>query len=93
MQTDANETRGQCERCGKMLPINRMYGGGMCRACFVEEEIDTDYDGPMEPHDPCERCGGEAMMELRDCPELWGEDCFVEKNRLVMCPECGGKGF
>lgn len=56
----------------------------------IEDDYD-DWDG--EEHDPCERCGGEGTLELRDCPELWGEDCFVEKNRLVMCPECNGRGF
>lgn len=31
-----DDTRDQCEKCGKMLPANRMYGG-VCRACFVGE--------------------------------------------------------
>jgi len=56
---------------------------------------DTDYDrwkleGPDDDGPGCACCGDEGLVELEDHPELWGEDCFVEENRLVTCPECGG---
>jgi hypothetical protein len=36
----------------------------------------------------CSRCGGNGFIELVDAPELWGEDCLSEENRLIPCPEC-----
>jgi DnaJ-class molecular chaperone len=58
------------------------------------QNYEDDYDDFGDPQDNyCECCGGDGHVELQDHPELWGEDCFVEMNRLVVCPECGGKGF
>ena len=42
--------------------------------------------------DPCDRCGGDGMIELHDAPEMWGEDCCSEENRLMTCPDCKGDG-
>lgn len=57
--------------------------GGAARAYY-----DEFYDGGDEP--ACDCCGGEGFVELEDHPELWGDDCFTELNRLVACPECSG---
>ncbi len=56
-------------------------------------EMGDDDDCDMEPRDECERCGGDGFIELAEAPELWGEDCMSEKNRLVKCPDCDGYGF
>lgn len=58
--------------------------GGAARD-YYDRFYDGDDDEPV-----CDCCGGEGFVELEDHPELWGEDCFVEENRLVTCPECGG---
>lgn len=42
--------------------------------------------------DTCDRCGGDGMIELHDAPELWGEDCCSEANRVITCPDCKGDG-
>ncbi len=57
------------------------------------DSYEDDYENFGEPHEDCECCGGEGHVELQDHSELWGEDCLSEVNRLVVCPECGGKGF
>ena len=49
-------------------------------------------DDRLESDDVCNLCGGERFVALSDCPELWGEDCFSEIDRLVRCPECKGEG-
>ena len=54
---------------------------------------DEEIDDWGESSDECECCGGEGFVELQDHPELWSEDFFSEKNKLVTCPECGGNGF
>lgn len=36
----------------------------------------------------CDLCGGDGVRELHDAPEEWGEDCCVEKNRLIPCRGC-----
>jgi hypothetical protein len=46
------------------------------------------YGEDDEPECGC--CGGEGFVELEDHPELWEDDCLMEMNRLVTCPECGG---
>ena len=53
---------------------------------------DEEWDWFNSTHDgegwECSRCGGEGFIELVDAPELWGEDCLCEENRLIDCPEC-----
>lgn len=49
---------------------------------YPAEYWDDDGD------DTCSCCGGDGVVELVDHPELWGEDCLSEINRLVPCPEC-----
>lgn len=61
---------------------HNLPAGGAARDYYEE------YYGREEPDCPC--CGGEGLVELQDHPELWDEDCFMEENRLVACPECGG---
>jgi hypothetical protein len=56
-------------------------------------ENDDYFDDGMDGKDnSCPRCGGEGFVELHEAPELWGEDCCAEVNRLVDCPECKGTG-
>ncbi|MCB2198920.1 hypothetical protein KQI63_05905 [bacterium] len=50
-----------------------------------------DYE--FDENDPCPKCGGDGFIALSECPELWGEDCFAERDRLVTCPECHGGGI
>lgn len=53
---------------------------------------DPCWDGDAREYrdalDECGTCAGEGYVELQDHPELWQEDCFVEENRLVRCPDC-----
>ena len=55
----------------------------------ARDYYDEVYGGEdSEPE--CDCCGGEGFVELEDHPELWADDCLMEANRLVVCPECGG---
>lgn len=45
-----------------------------------------DEEGDYEP--PCDRCGGDGVVELIDEPDLWDEDCFTGANDLITCPDC-----
>lgn len=67
-----------------MSMSHNIPAGGAAR-----DHYDRFYDGDAE-EPTCDCCGGEGFVELQDHPELWDEDCFVEENRLVTCPECGG---
>jgi hypothetical protein len=56
-----------------------------------EEDAERIF-GPHDEDDdepPCDRCGGDGVVELIDEPDLWAEDCFVEENRLIPCPIAG----
>lgn len=60
----------------------------------MNHDEDDDY-GPCEddPHDQCDRCGGEGMIEYAQAgPSVWGEDCPAEVNHMVECRECAGTG-
>ena len=67
----------------------------------TDEDDDEDWDEEAIDDDPwmdngkteCGRCGGDGHIELSEAPELWGEDCMMEKNRLVECPDCDGIGW
>lgn len=67
-----------------MSMSHNIPAGGAAR-----DHYDRFYDGDAE-EPTCDCCGGEGFVELQDHPELWDEDCFMELNRLVTCPECGG---
>lgn len=56
-------------------------------ASDINEELDFE-----EEYESCPKCGGDGYVDLSECPELWGEDCFCEPDRQVLCPECLGKG-
>jgi len=49
---------------------------------------DDDYSDD----DVCEMCCGDGFVMLSECgPGEWGEDCFCEEDRAVMCPVCKGR--
>lgn len=60
---------------------------------YEYDDEEDDYLDAIEERDECERCCGEGHIELHEAPELWGEDCCSEENRLVTCPECDGYGY
>jgi hypothetical protein len=57
----------------------------------ANEAVDDDVD--YEERDCCGRCGGEGFIQLSEAPELWGDDCFMEKDRPVTFPDCRGTGL
>jgi len=87
-----------CQRCRQPMPDER--ADCWCAPCVTNRELDMLYGddcdndgGDDESMDcTCDQCGGDGVVELEDTPELWGEDCFSEENRLVTCPSCSGKG-
>ncbi len=60
-----------------------------------DDPDDPDIGAMFDPDDDdfCPRCGGDGYIEYFDADELRGEDCPGEKNHLVDCPECAGRGF
>jgi len=55
---------------------------------ITEEDYEWFWDTHNREDWECDRCGGEGFIELVDAPELWGEDCLSEENRLIICPGC-----
>lgn len=82
----------QCQLCKAPMPTER--ADCWCEECA--ENVIEDLETPLFDLDPldgdlCEQCCGDGVVELIDTPELWGEDCFSEENRLVTCPSCQGR--
>lgn len=84
----------RCQLCGERMPDER--ADCWCSVCSTNQELDVLYGDDGGYDDPtdctCDQCGGDGVVELQETPELWGEDCFCEQNRLVTCPSCHGKG-
>lgn len=87
----------RCQLCHSPMPTER--ADSWCQIC-AERDIDSPHEFygfasvPDDFGDPdfCGRCGGDGVINLSDAPDLWGEDCFCEIDRLVTCPSCQGKG-
>ena len=69
----------------------------------ADDDIGAMFD-PDDGYDPedvynvdvddfCSRCVGDGSINYFDASELWGEDCPGEKDHLVVCPDCLGRGF
>ena len=60
---------------------------------FTRAMIIAQIDGGLNADDEeCERCGGDGFTTLHDSPDVWGEDCCAEEDRLITCPACRGQG-
>lgn len=52
-----------------------------------------DQNEDCGEHDTCSRCGGEGTIMLSEAgPGTWGEDCFCDIDRAIVCPNCRGSG-
>jgi rubredoxin len=50
------------------------------------EEYDDDQHGGLPE---CGMCGDDGYIMLSEAgPSEWGEDCFAEVDRPIVCPEC-----
>jgi hypothetical protein len=76
----------RCVRCGGpgawIVPV--LNGGHICSACFKDEHLDDLLDDAP----PCNRCGGDGLIEYGEAPEAWGGDTPDLENHFVPCPEC-----
>lgn len=84
----------RCQLCHSPMPTERPD----CWCADCSENTIEDLETPLFDLDPldsdcCDQCGGDGVVQLSDTPELWGEDCFCEIDRLVTCPSCLGKGI
>lgn len=61
-------------------------------AAVADAEANGELDGDCGDV-WCSQCGGDGQVSLAETPELWGEDCFCEQDRFVMCPLCRGEGM
>jgi hypothetical protein len=67
--------------CKDLVPPDYPYA--VCPKCDMQNAMDADED-----YDVCDCCGGDGVVEYIDHFEVWGEDCPIELNHLVPCPEC-----
>ena len=88
----------RCQACKRSMPDDR--ADSWCFQCATQSELDMIYgdddcdsDGDWLNDLTCERCDGSGSIEYAENPDVWGEDCPSEKDHLVTCPDCQGRGW